>query len=153
MVLAQTIEVSLVVFVQRDVQAVVVKVALVEKNVKKNFLLYFSSQTIFAYCIHVQIVVNVFPKAVVDVVFARLHITVMIVEMVNTVHFLKKKLVFDLLFQFIDLIHAIIFIVVMDNVVKVFVNVMEVIADHSVMLHVSWFLIQKEIDDLIFDFS
>jgi hypothetical protein len=101
----------------------------------------------------VQIVVNVFPKAVVDVVFARLHITVMIVEMVNTVHFLKKKLVFDLLFQFIDLIHAIIFIVVMDNVVKVFVNVMEVIADHSVMLHVSWFLIQKEIDDLIFDFS
>jgi hypothetical protein len=47
---AAMIEVSLVVFVQQDVQAVVVKM-------------------IFAYYIHVPTVVNVFPKAVADDVY------------------------------------------------------------------------------------
>ncbi len=101
------------------------------------------------YFIHVQIVGNVFQKVVLDVVFVQLHIMVMIVEKVKLdFKITKRKLWIELLFQFIDLIHAIIFIVVMDNVVKVFVNVMEVIPEHVVMLRVSiyFFLFKKQIN-------
>jgi hypothetical protein len=84
---AAMIEVSLVVFVQQDVQAVVVKVVFISKMKPISNLLFYLKM-IFAYYIHVPTVVNVFPKVVVDDVYVRHPIMAMIVEKV------KQKLIF-----------------------------------------------------------
>lgn len=82
-----TIEVLLVVLVQQDVQATVVKVVLIFfVRTSKTYQLFFLSsrfKRIFARFIHALIRVNVFPKVAVDVVFACHHIMAMIAEKVT----------------------------------------------------------------------
>ena len=72
---------------------------------------------IFVQCIHVRIMVNVYLKAIVDVVFVHHRTMVMIVE------------------KFIDRIHAIMSIVPMVNVVMASVNVMRDIQALDAIYH------------------
>lgn len=81
------------------------------------------AKTIFALCIPVRTVVNAFQRVAVDVVSVQLPTMVTIVE------------------NFIDPIPATICIVGMDNVVKVFASVKEVIPEYSAMLHLTYVLV------------